>query len=330
MCLLHWRHIPLLLSAMTGSYYFNFTGFGSVVAQGDAGERGVRVTNVTTDATSTAGWIVIDPGAPDLLVLNVTATRRTAGAAPGTGVTDFRIMAPGSGPQTPAAAWAPRLLELLQPFDHVRLMGIAGTNAAAGYYGDAGHHALEWATNRCLPSDAQWPNTLREGCWGAPWELAVRLAQATRKGLWVNLPVSATLYNPVNTSSYAYQWATLLRDGNADTGGAGAPPGLPIYVEHSNEVRAYRGTPVTRGPHVCAFLTPVTSRGDTHPEALPRHFPEGLEVSATGVSPVVGRRGQRHRAAARRDVASLASPLLPVTRPHAATQPSRLLLSTMQ
>ena len=69
-----------------------------------------------------------------------------------------------------------------------------------------------------------------------PWEAVVGFSQASGKGIWVNLPVSATLYNPVNTSAYAYQWAALLKAGNAATGGKGVPDGAPIYVEHSNEV----------------------------------------------------------------------------------------------
>ena len=134
-----------------------------------------------------------------------------------------------------SAAWAAPLLQLVQPFHHLRFMGITGTNSQAGYYGDAGHHYLEW-TDRCLPSDAQWPSSVRAGCWGMPWEAVVGFAQASGKGLWVNLPVSATVNNPVNATSYAYQWATLFKAGNAATGGKGVPAGAPIYVEHSNEV----------------------------------------------------------------------------------------------
>lgn len=222
---------------INGSYYFNFTGFANVVADGDPGEHGVHVVNVTTDAVSTAGFIVIDEGAPDLLVLNFTETKRTAGSAVGSGITALRIMVPGQA-SAPSGinAWPQPLLDLLKPYSYMRLMGIAGTNAQAGYYGDVGHHALEWDTNRCLPTDAQWPNDLREGCWGMPWEAAVSLSQASGKGLWVNLPVSATCYNPVNTTSYAYRWADLFKNGNAATGNKGVPAGVPIYVEHSNEV----------------------------------------------------------------------------------------------
>ena len=219
---------------LAGDYCFNFTGFATVAAQGDAGEAGVTVSNVTTDGASTAGVITIGPSSPDLLVLNFTSTRRTAAAAAGTGITGLRILVPGQcGAPAGSAEWAAPLLQLVQPFHHLRFMGITGTNSQAGYYGDAGHHYLEW-TDRCLPSDAQWPSSVRAGCWGMPWEAVVGFAQASGKGIWVNLPVSATVYNPVNASSYAYQWAALFKSGNAATGGKGVPG--PIYVEHSNEV----------------------------------------------------------------------------------------------
>ena len=91
--------------------------------------------------------------------------------------------------------------------------------------------------DRCLPSDAQVPNNLRPGCWGIPWEMVIQASQATGKGVWINAPVSATVSWPANTSSYVYEWATLLRDGNAATGNTGIPDGAPIYIEHSNEVR---------------------------------------------------------------------------------------------
>lgn len=222
---------------LAGDYCFNFTGFGQVTAQGDPGETGVTISNVTTDATSTAGIITIGASSPDLLVLNFTGTRRSAATAAGTGVTALRIMVPGQcGAPAGGQAWAAPLLQLVQPYHHLRFMGITGTNNQAGYYGDAGHHYLEW-TNRCLPSDAQWPSSsARAGCWGMPWEDVVGFAQASGKGIWINMPVSATCYNPVNTSSYVYQWASLLKNGNAATGGQGVPPSSPIYVEHSNEV----------------------------------------------------------------------------------------------
>jgi len=73
-----------------------------------------------------------------------------------------------------------------------------------------------------------------------PWEDVITLSQAAKKGVWVNMPVSATLNllpgGAPNTSCYVYKWASLLRNGNEFTGNKGIGSDLPIYVEHSNEV----------------------------------------------------------------------------------------------
>jgi hypothetical protein len=76
-----------------------------------------------------------------------------------------------------------------------------------------------------------------------PWEDVISLSQVANKGVWVNMPISATLNlqsnGSPNTSCYAYQWATLLKNGNQFTGNKGIPSNTPIYVEHSNEVWNY-------------------------------------------------------------------------------------------
>ena len=271
---------------LSGSYYMNFSGFATIAAEGDPGMKGVTIVNVTTDATSTAGWIVIPPGVPNLLVLNFTSTRRSAGAALGSGVTSLRIMLPGqAGAPAGGAAWAAQLLASLAPFDHLRVMGITGTNSQAGYYGDPGHHALEWS-DRCLPADAQWPSSLRAGCWGMPWEHVVRLSQASSKGLWVNLPVSATLSEALNTSTYAYQWAQLLKSGSVDTGGSGVPAGVPIYVEHSNEVCAAPPPLNDDLPHSRpASRRPFPSRSPAHPPPPPHTPAAPLSPASPRIDP---------------------------------------------
>ena len=134
--------------------------------------------------------------------------------------------------------------------------GITGTNENPGYYGDAGHHYLSFA-DRCLPSDAIVPNSLRPGCWGIAWEMVIQASQATGRGVWINAPVSATLSWPANETSYVYEWATLMRDGNAATGNKGIPSGAPIYIEHSNEVSHEHSFPSF--PYI---LSPLFFRND--------------------------------------------------------------------
>lgn len=219
---------------LNGTYAFSIAGKASVAA-GSA--CSIIVSNVTFDASTwtTTGFFTLPPGAPNLAVLNFTATQRTADAPVGSGFTGLRVLRPGHWADHDGV-WSPELLALVAPYSHLRFMGITGTNTFPGYYGDPGHHALEW-TDRCLPSDAFWPNSLRPGCWGMPWEHVVSFAQASGKGVWVNTPISATLGligDPVkgaaNLSTYVGHMAALLK---------AVPAGAPIYVEHSNEIWNY-------------------------------------------------------------------------------------------
>jgi hypothetical protein len=67
----------------------------------------------------------------------------------------------------------------------------------------------------------------------------IQTSQATKKGIWINAPVSATVSFPVNISSYVYNLALLMKNGNAYTDNQGVPSNVPIYLEHSNEVWNY-------------------------------------------------------------------------------------------
>jgi fibronectin type 3 domain-containing protein len=125
-------------------------------------------------------------------------------------------------------------------------MSSLGTNTFAGYYGDAGHHLIGWSA-RSLPTDLFQGvgTTIRAGAWGLSWEYVILLSNAANKDIWINIPVSATggsdALDPTyvgspDTSSYIYNLAYLLKNGDAFTGNQGLKPGLHIYIEHSNEV----------------------------------------------------------------------------------------------
>ena len=69
------------------------------------------------------------------------------------------------------------------------------------------------------------------------------LANEVNKDIWINIPVSASGCMPYpepnceqDTSSYIYQLALLLKNGNDYTGNKGLNDNLKIYIEHSNEV----------------------------------------------------------------------------------------------
>lgn len=227
---------------LNGTYFFQINGQANVAMASGGSSGSGFISNVTFDANSfvTSGYVTLPPGQPDLLVLNFTATKRAANAPLGSGFTGFRFMRPGHWADADYT-WSPELVQMAKPMNYIRYMGITGTNNQPGYYGDAGHHYLSFG-DRCLPSDAIVPNNLRAGCWQTlPWEYVVSFSQATGTGAWVNAPVSATVQvdhatGVVNTSTYVYNWAQLLKNGNAVTGNKGIPAGQSIYVEHSNEV----------------------------------------------------------------------------------------------
>ena len=251
------RGIPLF-----GTYFFSLQGKATVTKGDDPGAHAVVLDNVTFDPSSftTSGYFTLPEGATALAELTFAATQRTAASPANSGFTNLRIMRPGHTGDADRA-WSPELLAMCAPLDHLRFMGITGTNNQAGYYGDVGHHYLEW-TDRCLPSDAQWPNSLRPGCWGMPWEDVVSVSRASGKGVWVNIPVSGTLGlladGSANLTTYAGQWAQLLKSGNAATGGAGVPDAAPIYVEHSNARGQCARARARAAP--CPFLTPHSAR----------------------------------------------------------------------
>ena len=109
-------------------------------------------------------------------------------------------------------------LHSLKPFAVLRYMDWLETNHNPGYYGDAGHHALEWADRR-RPDDATQVPTGK--AYGVAWEYVAALANQTDTDLWINIPVAAT-------DDYVLTLASFLKES--------LKPELKIYVEHSNEV----------------------------------------------------------------------------------------------
>jgi len=62
-----------------------------------------------------------------------------------------------------------------------------------------------------------------------------------KKDIWINIPITATggcngQENTIDKTSYLYQLALLLKNGNQFTGNKGLNADIKIYIEHSNEV----------------------------------------------------------------------------------------------
>jgi hypothetical protein len=216
-----------------GDYAVSWRGSGALFVP--------PVLNATVSGASfdAATWtsratLTLRPPLP-ALALAVTGSARNASAAPGSGFADLRLLQPSARACAPGALFTPQLAAAVAPFAHLRLMQWSYGWWVAGFANASAPGALsiEWA-DRVAPTDALWqPKALGAG---APWETAVRLAQETRKGLWLNVPVQASGAAISDAGSYAHELAALLRDGSAATGGAGLPPDLPVYIEHANEV----------------------------------------------------------------------------------------------
>jgi hypothetical protein len=199
----------------SGSYALRFHGQAKVEVTED---RRCRVEGLTySEANNTSTGRVIVPRGVGLLVLAFTQTRRSPEAPVGSGIADLRLIRPGYEADT-HQTFTSEFLRSLQPFAVLRYMDWLDTNHQPGYYGDRGHHALEWS-NRRLPDDATQQTT--GGKYGIAWEYIIELANQTGKDLWINIPVAAT-------DDYVEQLAHMLK--------RDLKPNLKVYIEHSNEV----------------------------------------------------------------------------------------------
>lgn len=256
---------------MSGLYTLSFTG--QAVLSNVAGNPMLTFSNQTYDAaTNTTTVNVLMPGGPTyadgpaLMVISFTNTQLTATSGTNTGFANLQVIRPGftlAEAANPTQVYDPAFLAAYGPFAYIRFMGWLGTNqnpyiattcaSAAPACSTVNTPTIGW-TQRSLPTDfyqgvgasvsTSNPN-LNTGGWGISWEYVILLANATNKDIWVNVPINATgssdQYDPTyvaspDTTSYVYNLAMLLKNGDAFTGNVGLNPGLHIYIEHSNEV----------------------------------------------------------------------------------------------
>lgn len=223
---------------VSGTYLVSFQGQATLTAEGGSpitfsDQAYDPATNITTVN------VTLPAGVPALMSIQFTNTQRTAGSGTNTGITNLRIIRPDY-PADTTQIFDTSFLTAIAPFSWLRFMNWLNTNFDPGYYGDPGHHLINWA-DRSLPSDARqgMGTSFRAGAQGKAWEYVILLANAVNRDVWINIPISATGSDPSDTSSYIYNLALLLKNGNAFTGNQGLKPGLHIYIEHSNEVWNY-------------------------------------------------------------------------------------------
>lgn len=80
-----------------------------------------------------------------LMALNFTNTQCSPSDAKGSGVVNVSIIAPCCD-QMNLTLFTPMLIKAMDPlnFDHIRFMGVLGTNYQAGFCGDKGNHIITW------------------------------------------------------------------------------------------------------------------------------------------------------------------------------------------
>ena len=126
------------------------------------------------------------------MVLAFNNNQRTPSDPKGSGVVNVSIIVPYCGQKNPTL-FNPMLIKALQPFDHLRFMGILGTNYKAGFYGDQGNHIISWDQRSFVNDSTQreWTD-LRPGKHGWAWEYVILLANEVNKDIWINISVSAS------------------------------------------------------------------------------------------------------------------------------------------
>ena len=223
---------------MSGVYNCSFTGQATL---GTSGGSVITFANqIYNSGTNTTTFTFTVPSgtyltAPALVVIDFSNTKRTAASATNTGITNLVCIRPGY-PAGSTQIFTNQFTNAFAPFGYVRYKDWVATDHNPGYYGDSGHHLINWS-DRGLPSDASQGNTaLHPGAHGNAWEYTILLANQLNKDAWISIPVEATGYNTTDTTSYIYQLALLFKNGDAFTGGVGLKPGLHLYLEHSNEV----------------------------------------------------------------------------------------------
>lgn len=221
----------------SGKYLMSFYGQATLSAGPDSPY--LTFSNQSYDPVNNYSmvYVTLPPGQPSLMTILFTNTQRTQTSGLNTGIRYLKAFRPGLYPNGSPTHFDPAYINALAPFGYLRFMSWTGTNYSAGYYGDPGHHLINWA-DRSLPSDAYqgMGTAVRAGATGVSWEYVILLANEANKDIWINIPVSATGSSPTDTTSYIYKLAQLLKNGDSFTGNHGLNPGLHIYIEHSNEV----------------------------------------------------------------------------------------------
>ncbi len=198
---------------LSGVYSLSFKGQATLTSWSDAPL--VFQNQVYNSATNTTTLDIVFPpggggnaatvGNYGFFMVNFLQTNFGGGEK---GVKEIRMMRPGYQHNTPQL-FRTEYLNAISPFSTMRFMDFLRLNNS----------------NKAYPEPQLWSDRQKTDAprytKGAPWEIAIALANYTAKDIWINIPVDAD-------SLYIVELATLMY--------ATLRPEINIYIEYSNEV----------------------------------------------------------------------------------------------
>ena len=201
-----------------GTYLVSFRGSATLTAGGLAEVLNVaydKAANLTTaEVNVQRAEITATNNASGLLTLTFRDTRRTPDSAPGTGITDLRVLRPGVARNSPQIMTS-HILAALRPFSVVRYMDLLQTNHSILYgTGDW----IDWPERRQATDATQ---SASGQTFGYAWDYVALIGNLSNRDLWINIPAEAS-------DEYIAELARFLRDR--------VNPDLNLYLEYSNEV----------------------------------------------------------------------------------------------
>jgi hypothetical protein len=201
-----------------GTYLLSFNGSADLTAGGLAEVNNVifdPASNTTTaEVNVLRAEITATNNASGLLILNFRNTRRSPDSELNTGITNLRLLRPGTPRESRQILTSP-ILSALSPFSVLRYMDFLETNHRI-FYGSGDW--IDWADRREATDATQEASGQ---AFGYAWEYVALIGNLSNRDLWINIPAEAS-------DEYIAELARFMRDR--------VNPDLNLYLEYSNEV----------------------------------------------------------------------------------------------
>jgi len=235
-----------------GTYKLQFKGQATVTVS--ASPSG-RIANKAYDpaTNTTTADVVLPSDSTGNTWLTFTNTRRNSQSTSSDGITDIHMWRPGY-PTDGSAVFTSEFITAMRKFHVIRVMDFVNANL---------NPSVSWS-DRTTPDFAGYT-----GVKGQSWELVVKLANATDRDIWLNVPVQAN-------DDYIRKLALLLKYGSDGREPYTSPQNNPIYpplkrnlkvyVEYGNEI--WNTSPGFNGFGWALALSDANRLNPAHPIAF--------------------------------------------------------------